>query len=739
MEVSKSILLLAVMINAYFLLGLDLVDSMKCKSASQTTLRLLSLLPSGHELLSRSETPWGVAKVLDAAVDSINNSSDLLPCHNLELVHQPGGCDKTENALTSLVGGLFPQDGSKVVGILGPACSDSARKVVYVASKPEIELVVLHNGGSSMLGNLNHSISILGSNSLLLDLSYAVIEKSGWKSICVLYESDSFYYHGLKEDFLSKLHASVTVSLIAQISASFYPLNEIRSSSVRIVFLFASLEQSQRLLCWAYHEDLVYPAYQWVIMGHNLSDFVGKHSSGYTFDYNTSEFVCSNTNLVQALERSFFTSLQLFPNSDSFHLANHLERKRDNASVTPTYAVLNYILLDSLWAWTIVLHNLTTNCHEVVFNYGNATLVDMIRNQFFSLSVEGASGIISFNSTTGFANRLANLYQLNQGRQTLIGSNNSTFLSVSKSFSYISDHVKLVNLPDEGIVGFFVAVQCILLVIVGCLHVMMLVHRKTKTVKATSPKLTNFVFLGAYVFILTLMINSISWLIDYGPQTDAALCQVVWAWGLPISFTLTMGTVTVRTWRLYRIFVHYLDPGKLISNPALTVAVSMMVSVDIVIAVVWTVADPMRFMYTEITVRRGSVSEVLLEPECHFNFAWFVLIFLYKFTLLIALIVLTVLTRRIQNSTFSTKSLQLFTYTFSSVLLLGFTLYYMFVFIRHDPYSEFITLSTVLNLLLGVVVSFVIVPPLLPVFHQKIKKNIQSSSKVKVTPRSTKM
>ena len=739
MEVSKSILLLAVMINAYFLLGLDLVDSMKCKSASQTTLRLLSLLPSGHELLSRSETPWGVAKVLDAAVDSINNSSDLLPCHNLELVHQPGGCDKTENTLTSLVSGLFPQDGSKVVGILGPACSDSARKVVYVAGKPEIELVVLHNGGSSMLGNLNHSISILGSNSLLLDLSYAVIEKSGWKSICVLYESDSFYYHGLKEDFLSKLHASVTVSLIAQISASFYPLNEIRSSSVRIVFLFASLEQSQRLLCWAYHEDLVYPAYQWVIMGHNLSDFVGKHSYGYTFDYNTSEFVCSNTNLVQALERSFFTSLQLFPNSDSFHLANHFERKHDNASVTPTYAVLNYILLDSLWAWTIVLQNLTTNCHEVVFNYGNATLVDVIRNQFFSLSVEGASGTVSFNSTTGFANRLANLYQLNQGRQMLIGSNNSTFLSVSKSFSYISDHVKLVNLPDEGIVGFFVAVQCILLVIVGCLHVMMLVHRKTKTVKATSPKLTNFVFLGAYVFILTLMINSISWLIDYGPQTDAALCQVVWAWGLPISFTLTMGTVTVRTWRLYRIFVHYLDPGKLISNPALTVAVSMMVSVDIVIAVVWTVADPMRFMYTEITVRRGSVSEVLLEPECHFNFAWFVLIFLYKFTLLIALIVLTVLTRRIQNSTFSTKSLQLFTYTFSSVLLLGFTLYYMFVFIRHDPYSEFITLSTVLNLLLGVVVSFVIVPPLFPVFHQKIKKNIQSSSKVKVTPRSTKM
>ena len=99
------------------------------------------------------------------------------------------------------------------------------------------------------------------------------------------------------------------------------------------------------------------------------------------------------------------------------------------------------------------------------------------------------------------------------------------------------------------------------------------------------------------------MIRSIGWTADFGPIINASLCQMTWAWGLPLSFTLTLGIVTMRTWRLYRIFVHYLDPGKFLSNSALTLAVLLLASVDVAIAIIWTTVDPMKLVYKEITVK----------------------------------------------------------------------------------------------------------------------------------------
>ena len=119
---------------------------------------------------------------------------------------------------------------------------------------------------------------------------------------------------------------------------------------------------------------------------------------------------------------------------------------------------------------------------------------------------------------------------------------------------------------------------------------MTIVYRNTQSVKATSPKLIHMVFLGGYVFIAIFMLLNIAWATDFGPEIDAPIYQIVWAWGLPLSFTLTVGIVTLRTWHLYRIFMHYLDPGKFLSYPALTLTVLLIASesVDVVIAIIWT-------------------------------------------------------------------------------------------------------------------------------------------------------
>ena len=384
---------------------------------------------------------------------------------------------------------------------------------------------------------------------------------------------------------------------------------------------------------------------------------------------------------------------------------------------------LVYSFYDALYAWTSVLHRLTMNYPDIEFDYGNMSWVEMIKDQFFKLSFEGVSGKVSFNSSTGFANRPANLHQISNGREITIGTVNSTGITVLPLFDHISDQISNVAMPHEGVMGFFFAVQFVELLVVIMLHVLTFVYRKTKSVKATSPKLIHLAFVGGYIFIATLMLRSITWATtDFGPNVEAALCQLIWAWGLPLSFNLILGIVTMRTWRLYRIFVHYLNPGKFISDPALTVAVLLLMSIDIVIAILWTTVDPMGFRYREIMVKIGSQYEVRLEPQCFFNLVWLVLVFLFKIALLVALITLTVLTRKIPNATFTTNSIRTFAYSFSTIFVLGFGIYYVLIFIQYpDRNAEFITLSSLFNVLLVLIVTFVIAPPLVPVLCQKFK------------------
>ena len=693
------------------------------ENATKKTLKLLTILPHGDILSSPllglscdQDMVDLLSSTLDLLVERINEDPHLLPCYELELVYRKGGCD--ERFLESLVSGLFPQDRSEVVGILGTGCSVSAIEAVKLASRPEVRLVVVHIGGSQILENYDNSIGILGSPVSLIDISLALIKKNDWHNVHVLYESGHQYYREIKSFFLNKLiQNGVTTAVVSPPYSFFYPFNEIRSSRVRIVFLLSSLEHTKRMLCLAYHMGLVYPAYQWVILTHTLSDIMISSEHSFTFSYNNQAYTCTGGNLIEAVEKMFLISFHYFTDSQtSLHKWNNNTEKAGS-----------YLFYDALYAWVNVLHSLTEAYPNTEFMYANNSLVEMIIEQFFKLSFNGVTGQISFNSSTGFANRPVYLYQISSGREINVGSLNLSLIKFTHtSFIHISDRIQNIAPLHGGVITFFVVVQLIELLVIIFLHIMTIVYRNTQSVKATSPKLIHMVFLGGYIFIATIMLLNIAWATDFGPEIDAPICQIIWAWGLPLSFTLTVGIVTVRTWRLYRIFLHYLDPGKFLSNPALTLAVLLIASVDVAIAVIWTAVDPMEFMYKEVMLKIDSHYEIFLDPDCAYNLVWLVLVFLFKAALLVALIVLTVLTRKIPIATFTTNSLRIFTYTLSVVSVIGFGIYYLLLFtIQHpDPHAEFITLFTLLNVLVVLFIVFIVAPPIAPTLLKKIKVKI---------------
>ena len=721
---------------------------------SSTTLTLLTMLPYRDEAEPYNPS-WDqgldILPALDLAAEQINDNSSILPCHRLKLFHVDGGCDIVPKTSLGIVNGLFSKrNDENVIGAVGPGCSVSAVAMSEIVNNPNIDMVILHDAGSPLLTNrttYRNSVGILGSTQPFVDLSVALMNEVGWRHIAILYESTRLYYRSTTENFIDEIRG-VNILFQAAVFPTFYPLGELRNSLARIVFLFMSPENSRRVLCLAYYEGMVYPGYQWIIASRRLDDF----KTNVSFEYDGRKYHCSSDVLLSiALEKVFLMSFQLateqternvksFANITFTEFVQEYEDRvftynnNSNSSsdkISPTYWAYN--MYDAVWAWAIVLHNLISRYGGLEFENANETLADRILEEFYSIDVQGMSGRITFNSCIGFINRQTNLYQIVNGSEVFVTATNGASGDIrfqEGSYDTIPDIVRVVGLPHIELVGFFFIVQCVELLAVITLHISTIIYRKSKPVKASSPQLSHFMFLGLYLLISATMVLSVAEINEFNHKINGIFCQTIWAWLLPLSFTLIVGTVAVRTWRLYRIFTHYLNPGKFISTQVLVVVLSSLLFIDVIIAVILTAADPMREVLVNFMIENGPANELSQDRMCKpkYFLVWFVLTHGYKLALLGFVAMLTFLTRSIPNKTFTTSSLAVFSYIFLIVYMLGFAIFYLILYtgITHNPNADYTTLSIMFNTMTCLIIVCIAAPPLVPIARGKLEKHFHS-------------
>ena len=562
----------------------------------------------------------------------------------------------------------------------------------------------------------------------MVKLSTALIRETKWRNVAILYDSTRPYHLTATKRFVSGLKkGDVNILFQAPIYGYFYPLLDIRDSLARIIFVFAPPQHSQRIMCLAYHWKLFYPGYQWILVGQNIS------GSFQDFTYHGEQYSCSYETLLNtSLRKSFMINYQMEDESAekpllnmSFHEFQQLYEKRvhetnyknPNTTIVPTPWAYN--MYDAVWAWALVLDNLTSRYSTTLtFEYGNKTLADMILDEFYSIDFQGMSGRVSFNSSNGFINRQAILYQMVQGSEKTITSSRRMNITFPKdSYVAIPDIVRVIGLPHQALVSVFVALQCLEFLTVAALHLLTTVCRKSKSVKASSLRLSQLIFLGLYLFIIATLVLSISYTI---PVTSGAVCQILWDWLFPLSFTLIAGTVTVRTWRIYRIFIHYHNPGRFISTPVLVTILLFLLFVNLLTAIVRTTVDPIQHELVTFMAENGPSNVLVLNRMCHsrkMNLLWVVIGEGYRALLLAIMVMLTFLTRNISNKSFTTSS---FAYTFSLTYLLGLTLYFLLLFITHKPNAIYGILSITFNIMICLTIVCIVLPPLLPIAREKI-------------------
>ena len=709
---------------------------------SNRTIYLLTLLPdpARHSSMDDSDSLQTVAALREMgpallpaaqlAINHINQDPYTLPGFKVELINAESGCNMTTKALVSLIEHVVhsERNGRFITGILGPKCSESATVVSSVIGRGRrLALPNVHISMSAELEDRErypNTFGIVGSRSRIVDALVSFIGYNRWNKVAILYDefraSDTLYANQrLSGEVWGEDSAKEGFGTIhIPISNNHYPLEILTNSDVRIGIVMTTLALARKLMCIAYHEGVIFPGYQWIIAEHNFNEFT-EHNT--TFYYKGRLYACFWGFVLDHIIFVHFqmsegdVGLQLVSGCTYTDIVKQYETKLNNVysfSAVPNfnYAATTY---DAVWALVLAM-NMT------ISETSNDLKINTL-DKFPNVNFRGASGHITFDKSTGFVKRVVKIVQIEDGTAIPAGSffqGNSSF-DIDPLINYIiSSQQPRYAAVNPILSAFFVLADVILLLSTAAVHIVTLLNRKHPSVKASSFGLNQFVFLACYIwgvvainYTLTLKALGLSDFVVIGNACNALL-----VWLIPVALTLSFGTLIAKTWRIYRIFIHFRQPGPLLTNKALTMMVLIQLSIDVIIATAWTILSPIMLIAVEEESYTNKHGDKIIPRMCVYtNTAiWVTMTVGYKFLQLTALFILCIMTRDIKNRKFSTTSLKVASYLCLLTIAITGPIYAILWYTNAEIHADFVVFSVFFGTIGFTLLILVLLPPVLP-------------------------
>ena len=452
-------------------------------------------------------------------------------------------------------------------------------------------------------------------------------------------------------------------------------------------------------------------------MGRTVSDF-----GNIEFRYEGTVVNCTRDMLVNvALRKSILVNYKLLaedPNATTVSGFTSAEYRRmyeqrvlEHSSMHSSSLMLvptnwGAPLYDAVWAMALAMNkSLETlekrNLSLANYHSGKPEITYQILNETYSLDFRGVSGQINFDTNSGFSSRFIDIYQVVGGNEVHVANSFRGNITILRAVEFIkgsfTERAITVELPLAMV--FLIAIV-VLLLTVTTTHLVSTVYYKYRSIKASSPKLNHLIYVGCYFLMAFTILYITIKAFQLSDTIVGNICHLQWAWLLPIGYTLIFGTVIARTWRLYRIFIHYLDPGPFISNPLLFGIVAIFLFVNLILAVVWTAVDPFHIeIVARESLQEGLGLRIELDRLCttrYNRFVWTLLTVGYEMCLLVIMTMLALLTRKIRSKDFATTSLLVLSYLLALIFGLGTPTYQFLLLNLVNINVDFTVLCTIL-------------------------------------------
>ena len=718
-----------------------------------SVVRLLTILPyPAQPNDSDSLQPYwdGGPAVLPAAqlaVEHINEDPYTLPGYRVELVNVDGGCNIFSKALMNFAENVLY--GPPIAGIVGPGCAPSSLAISAILGRPETALPNIHFATSPSLGDrkkYGNTYGIVGSSFNLIQTAISLMEHNKWDKVAALFDSDTFIHLNQKlRNVITNELGKNRVVFLSVVYDTYFPIDSLMNSSARIILLYASPSRALKLLCIGNKKGMVFPYYQWVVSNHHIFELI-EAQKDTVFHYEGTFYNCSNEPILQNILLLVFR----FKNSDTdTHIVSgytyldirqqYLQKLSENNTLSITPNIRAAITYDAVWALVMAINTSVATFKDSInissFQFGNKVFIDEIKRNLDKLKFASTSGFIDFDTTSGYTHRTVDIIHINNSMETnLVGFINRGNISILTDDPQIFIDTTVTSKTEvvhPSVAVIFLLVILSLSTVTFLLHILSTVKRKHPSIKASSPLLNHFIFFGCYALITLsiiyiIVLKSLSFEDEH---TYANSCHAVFAWLLPIGWTLIFGTLITKTWRIYRIFIHFRDPGRLISNQVLSALVILQLGFDIAIGAVWSVLSPAQLQKTNKPIISGQHNTMtmtyLMQRSCVFAdyngispLFWIVAVCVYKALQVIVLLMLTLLTRNITNLKFSTFLLRKASY-FSFFLFVSLLQAFIILWYNDaEIHIDFILLCTFISGTIFTCFTFVLLPPALPVLKK---------------------
>ena len=738
------------------LLPNDKIKNRSCSSAD------------GRSKLSLRSERWdsgvGLLPAAELAVEHINKDPNTLSGHRLNLISVVDGCTSSTNTVTSFIKHvLIDRDKQKrsVIGVVGPTCSKSTIAIASIAGRGGLALPIVHTASSAELEDREkypYTFGVLGSTLQLIRALFSFLHYNRIDKIAFLYEDSramSYVKHHLQKNEFYNSEEIVTFH--SSFSDSFFPMETLQEGEANVVVVLSSLSLARKILCIAYTDGMLSPFYQWVIASHTYDKLKERNT---TFYYHGVLYECNWATLElgtqhSALKHTLIVHFRLLPLNQNAPLVSgyssidiqqqYTERVCTdfNSSMCPIAQnssawVSVATTYDAVWALVLTIINTTTSSAAISYLKSWGLDIDKVRENIQHVNFRGATGKIHFVNKTGFVQRFVDIDRIHDGKAILIGSvyNKNVELYNNTEAIFITMLSQQYAAVNPYLAGFFVLLELFLLIVTVFFHVLYLVYRRSPAIKTSSPILNHFIFISCYLTVVSallyiLLIKTFG-IPDF--RVVGNVCHVLWAWLQPTIVTLGVGVLTMRTWRIYRIFIHFTNPGPLISNRSLVVGVLVQLTLDVIFGTAWTIISPVRNKIVRGESYMNAERQIVLQRQCVFTNTtyWLVTLAAYKLLQLVSLFTFCLLTRSVRNRRFRTSSLTAATYLLlllSSVLI---PLYAILWYFNAERHADFVVLCVFYSGTCVILLLFVLAPPTLPllkccrslyIYHKTIPKS----------------
>ena len=680
--------------------------------------------PDCNKALQTSSTTAHMLPAALIALDEINNSSDILHGYHLTIDFRDSRCDPV-HAVTEYVDSFAGDPTSYNLGVLASDCGSVADTLGGLTSRSLLTPILSYglNSGivASMRGGIEFPSLFHVSRSTLLTMQSAVgfMRYFNWtQNIAFVSQDDSDIFLSTVETVVTTDPLTDTVSLNGRAGEtisvdeftkfligkdglvapntvqSFF--QRVQASNLRVILGLVSQRVAAELICTGQTGTIPGDGFVYVFVGPFTDNWWQSETESCTLtSADVQSVIVITGNTINPDSNAMLESGNTVHDFKVEYVRRLIEWCDMSAYKRNAIDPAAGLVYDSVWALALALNQSVDYIDRVVeigaHQDGNVTRA--ILGALESVSFSGVTGEVQFSERERVG--AESIQQIQGGAEVLVGwySNGNFTRNIPRDFVWNGTSDTTPSIEVEVIiksVDLYWLVIALVFTISGIAFAFAMCafnwwYAKHKILLASSQKLNYIIIIGVIFGYLTVVILTILESPFGAMASDdvfKALC-LIRIWTLPLSFTLSYGTLFARAWRIYRVFNNPWARRRPYKDYHLMLIVLGATAIDVAIMLPWSITDPYRRFPSFTDVDYDSFSRCVFFSCRSTNvFVWLFILGMYKIVIIacgitiISLVRKQVIARRIYDDS---RSLAAAVYITAGAFIVGLPLTFLFL------------------------------------------------------------